>query len=259
MNVDMPEEGEFVLVTVNQITTYGVYVSLDEYNGMKGFLHRSQVATGRVRRIERFIRVGQKEVLKVISVNKARKEVNLSFKQVTRQEKRDKLIEAKQTEKAKNIIEIVNNRLNINQEDNHEFQSCLENHFGTLYHSLEEVISKGGGVLSKLNLPQSYVNSLEEVAKEKIILPKVKINGILELSSLLSNGIEIIKETLSNLDKLETASEKILVRYAGAPKYRIIVEANDYKAAEKTLSKVSEVVQRRMKNKGTVNLIRKPK
>ncbi len=113
MSLDIPEEGELVLVTVNQITTYGVYVSLDEYHGMRGFLHRSQIATGRVRHIERFIRVGQKEVLKVIRVNRARKEVDLSLKQVTGQDKKDKLIDVKQREKAKNIIEMVRGKINL--------------------------------------------------------------------------------------------------------------------------------------------------
>ncbi|MFQ6134392.1 MAG: translation initiation factor IF-2 subunit alpha [Nitrososphaerales archaeon] len=257
--MEIPEEGEFVLVTVNQITSHGVYVSLDEYNRMRGFLHRSQVATGRVRHIERFIRVGQKEVLKVIRVSRAREEVDLSLKQVTRQDKKDKLIDVKQREKAKNIIEMVRSKLDLSREENYKFQSALENQFGTLYQALEDVTKEGGKVLSGLGLPQVYIDSLEEVAKEKITLPKVKIKGILEVSSPLSNGIEIVKKALSTAEKLETFSAKILISYVSAPKYRLVVEAGDYKEAEKILKKAVEVVQNEMKKKGTMKFLRKPR
>ncbi len=259
MSLDIPEEGELILITVNQITTYGVYVSLDEYHGMRGFLHRSQIATGRVRHIERFIRVGQKEVLKVIRVNRARREVDLSLKQVTGQDKKDKLIDVKQREKAKYIIEMVKGKINLSSEDNYKFQSALEDKFGTLYQALEDVTRDGVGVLSGLGLPQVYIDSLEEVTKEKITLPKVEISGILEVSSPLSNGIEVVKEVLSAAEKLATNNTKILISYVSAPKYRLVVEADDYKEAEKVLKKAVEVVQSGIKKKGTMNFIRKPR
>jgi translation initiation factor 2 subunit 1 len=259
MSLNIPEEGELVLVTVNQITTYGVYVSLDEYHGMRGFLHRSQIATGRVRHIERFIRVSQKEVLKVIRVNRARKEVDLSLKQVTGQDKKDKLIDVKQREKAKNIIEMVRGKINLSSEDNYKFQSALEDKFGTLYQALEDVTREGVGVLSGLGLPQVYIDSLEEVTKEKITLPKVEISGILEVSSPLSNGIEVVKEVLSAAEKLATNNTNILISYMSAPKYRLVVEADDYKEAEKVLKKAGEVVHSGIKKKGTMNFIRKPR
>ncbi len=257
--MEILEEGELVLVSVNQITTYGVYVSLDEYDGMKGFLHRSQIATGRVRHIERFIRVGQKEVLKVIRVNKARNEVDLSLKQVTGQDKKDKLIVVKQSERAKNILEMVKNKLNLSQEDTINFKSVLEERFGTLYNALEDLISDGKEVFSGLGLSQEFISSLEEIAKEKIVVPKVEIDCILEVSSFLSDGMEIVKEALSAAENMETPNANIRISYISAPKYRLVVEADDYKVAEKILKKTVDVVQNNIKKKGTVNLIRKAK
>ena len=51
-NSELPERGDIVLCTVREITSHGIYVDLDEYNGMNGFLHISEISTGWVRNIE---------------------------------------------------------------------------------------------------------------------------------------------------------------------------------------------------------------
>ena len=77
----LPEEGEIIIATVRQVTGYGTYVTLDEYNNMTSFLHISENVTGWIRNIERYVRPKQKAVLKVISVNRVRGEVVTSLKQ----------------------------------------------------------------------------------------------------------------------------------------------------------------------------------
>lgn len=257
MTLEIPEEGELVLVTSKQITPHGVYVSLDEYNDMKGFLHRSQIATGRVRHIERFVRVGQKEVLKVIRVNKFRQEVDLSLKQVTGQEKKDKLIDVKQSEKAKKIIESIKNKLNVSNENLAVYIKSIEEKFDSLYQGLEEIVREGGEMLSGLNIPQEFIESLVEFSREKITLPRVEISGTIEVSSSLPNGIEVVKNALSIAEKNEYNGVKISISYMSAAKYRIAVEADEYKLAEKALKGALDSVKNEMKKKGTVNFLRK--
>ena len=60
---EMPERGELVLAATKQITTHGVYVTLDEYDDLPAFLHKSEISTGWVRNIHRFIKEGQKIIL----------------------------------------------------------------------------------------------------------------------------------------------------------------------------------------------------
>jgi len=105
--------GEVVFATVSQITPYGAYVTLDEYSNHKGFLHISEVSTGWVRNIERFVKPGQKVVLKVVRVDEERREVDLSLRQVTSEEKKEKLIQVKKEAKAKGILELVKKSLGI--------------------------------------------------------------------------------------------------------------------------------------------------
>ncbi len=114
--VHLPEEGELVLATVRSITPHGVYVTLDEYGAMNGFLHISEISTGWVKSIEKYVRLGQKIVLKVIRVSKQRKEIDLSLRQVTGEERREKLIEIKKAEKADGVMKLVESKLNLGEE-----------------------------------------------------------------------------------------------------------------------------------------------
>jgi len=259
VNAEIPDDGDLVVVAVNRISPHGVYVTLDEFGGMKGFLHVSEISTGRVRHIEHFIRTGQKEVLKVIRVNKARGEVDLSLKQVNKQEKKDKLIEVKQNEKAKNILQIVKTKLNLDQEAMDKIHSSLDTAFGTLYNALEEVARNGSSVLSELDLKKPVLDCLEEVSKEKVTLPHVDINCVLEVTSSLSNGVDIIKEALAAAEKIKLSNSKITVSYLSAPKYRLVVQASDYKEAERVLKSAVDVVQDKIKHKGSVKIIRNDK
>ena len=121
----IPEAGDIVLVTVEEITGHGAYVSLDEYSNMTGFLHISEIATGWIRNIERYVKTKQKAVLKVIRVNKTRAEVDLSLKQVSGEERKSKLIEVKKNEKATAFMEMVKVKANLSDEQIDELYTCV--------------------------------------------------------------------------------------------------------------------------------------
>ena len=118
----LPEEGEIIIATVRQVTGHGAYVTLDEYNNMTGFLHISEISTGWIRNIERYLRPKQKTVLKVIRVNKVRGEVDTSLKQVSGEERKSKLIEAKKSDKATTFLDFIKSKLKLTDEQVQEIE-----------------------------------------------------------------------------------------------------------------------------------------
>ena len=246
---ELPEEGELVLASVDSITPHGAYVSLDEYGGMPAFLHISEVSTGWVRNIERFVRKGQKVVLKVIRVDKRRMEVDVSLKQVTNEERRRKLAEVKKQRKAEKIFQLLGEELGIEEDELLRYMGLFEAKFGTLYRGFEKIVDRGEKAVEGLGLPEPFLKRLVEVVKEKIKPPEVEIAGIVEASCPGSYGIEVLKDALlSSIGRSSRGSVNLI--YMGAPRYRLTVRSKNFKLAERLLSSTIERLEGSLRKKG---------
>ena len=237
-----PEIGDLVIATIKKITDYGAYVTLDEYN-KEGLLHISEVSSSWVRNIRSFIREGQKVVLKVLRVNVKKEHVDLSLRRVTRRERKDKILSWKKERKADTLLRMAAEKLKLSPEEfNNKIKSLLEKDFEEIHEELENVAKEGADVLIKAGIPKNIATVLEEIAREKIKLPMVKIKGTLDLQCTKPNGVSAIKEALLNAQKVPIKDAKIEVYVVSPPKYRIVVSAQDYKEAEKILSKAVDKV-----------------
>jgi translation initiation factor 2 subunit 1 len=251
---NLPDVGEVVIASVVQLTPYGAYVTLDEYGGQRGFLHNSEVTTGWVRHIERFVKEDTKIVLKVIRIDRQRNEVDLSLRQVTSEEHKEKLIQVKREAKARGILDIVKKELGL--ANDLETRQKISDEFGSLYDALEACMRKGPAVLAKLNLDQNYVNALMRVAAERFKVPSVEIKGVLELNSLRPDGVSVIKEAFGKASGGVPPDVKVEILYAGAPRYNLKLYAENFKVGERALSGFIDEVRSEMGNKGSINFIR---
>lgn len=238
----LPEPGEIVICTVREITSHGIYVSLDQYDGTNGFLHVSEISTGWVRNIDRVAKVSQKLVLKVIRINKARREIDLSLRQVTNEERRAKVIEWKREERALTIVEAVKTKLHLDDLKVEALRDKLEEEYGTLYEALETAAKKGEKALDSLGLPADETSAVVREASEKIIPPRYEVGALVEIYSRSPDGIERVKKTLASAAN-STSGADVRVTYAGAPRYRVRITADDYKHAEKVLEAVLEKIK----------------
>lgn len=251
----LPEAGEIVFATVKEVTNHGAYVSLDEYNDITGFLHISEIATGWIRNIERYVKAKQKAVLKVIRVNTSRVEVDLSLKQVSGEEKKAKLIEVKKNEKATAFMSIIQSKLNLTNEQLKEIEEKILQKYDYIYDLFENVARKGIGSVQALGLSEEMMKAIEEES-EKIQIPRVEIRGILEVSIKKPEGIDIIKTILSSVEGSKN-NAIIKINYIAAPRYRIVVTAENFKIAEKVINNTVEKVKSAVeKHHGIFNFIR---
>ena len=244
---ELPEVGEIVIATVTKIGDHGAYVSLDEYNNIQGFLHISEIAQGWVRSVGKFVREGEKKVLLVKKVREGREEIDLSLKQISRDQKKKKLLDVKRYEKGKGIIKSVQEKTKLSDADIEKLEDKIFSKYDSIYDAVVDIARRGIDVLSDLKLPKKILDVIVEEGS-KIKLPSAEILGVLEITDTSSNGIENIKKKLQDLEKKGQNGE-VVVSYIGAPKYRLSVTAPDFKSAEKSLKPIISEIQTNIEKK----------
>ena len=225
---ELPEVGEIVVATIAKITDHGAYANLDEYNNIQGFLHASEIAHGWVRNVTKFVKEGEKKVLLVKKIRAGREEIDLSLKQVSREQRKNKLLDVKRFQKGKGIIKNIQEKAKLSDDDVEKLEDKIFSKYDAVYDGIVDVATNGIKVFVDLKLPKKTLDVIEAVST-KIKLPSVEIRGILELTDRSSNGVENIRNSLQSFEKIDQNTIKIL--YIGAPKYRISVTAPDFKSA----------------------------
>jgi len=234
---EYPDEGELVVGTVTKVQNFGAFVSLDEYPYREGFIHISEIATGWVKRIRNFVREQQKVVCKVLHVDSAKKHIDLSLKRVNEHQRREKIQEWKNSQKAQKLFEMVAKNLGKPLEQCYqEFGDKLAKTYGSLYAAFEEC-SYDSNTLKKDGFSGEWLSAFDTIAKDNITIPFVEIKGLILITSMLPDGVSYIKEALTQAEKSEYEDVSIEIHYIGAPRYMITVKAPDYKIAEDQMKK----------------------
>jgi translation initiation factor 2 subunit 1 len=248
---EWPEVGDLIVATVNRIVDYGAYVYLDEY-GKEGLLHISEISSSWIRNIRDHVREGQKLVLKVLRVNPEKGHIDLSLRRVTKREKIEKIYLWKRERKAESLLRSAAEKLGLPPEQLYEKAvAIIEEKFGGVYEGLEKVVKEGSQILVEAGVPEEIATVLEEIAKEKIRVPMVKIKGVFELQCLKPDGAKIIKEALLVAKKVvKQPSAQVKLYIVAPPHYAIEIFAEDYKKAERILEKATEAVLRKIRELG---------
>ena len=201
---EMPEQGEIILATVTKVMDHGAYVTLDEYDDVQGFLHISEIAPGWIRSVNRFVKDGEKKVLLVKKVKS--NDIDLSLKQVSKDQKKQKLKEVKKYEKGKTLLENLQEKVNLTDEEVEKLEDKFYTKFDSVYDGFMEIARNGISIVADLKLTKKITTSIEEICS-KIKLPSVEIRGIMEITSDKSNGVEIIKKTLLDIIKKDSTMD----------------------------------------------------
>lgn len=240
----LPDVGELVVGTVIELLgDMGAYVELNEYDGLRAFLPWSEVTSRSIRSITEVIRVGQRVVLKVIRVNKAKGEVDVSLKRVMEGEARRRMAFYKRYVKATTLVLMLAEKLGFNRDKAYEEVIWrLEDKYGDPMFAFERAVLEGSQVLRDAGVPDYWIEPLMDIIRSHVEVKSVRISGIMTLKSTASDGIERIRSVLLKVKSLLEGEAKIKARIytVGSPRYRVDLEGHDYKILESIMKRVVE-------------------
>jgi translation initiation factor 2 subunit 1 len=152
-------------------------------------------------------------------------------------------------------MEIVKSKAKITDSQLHEIEDKILQKYDYIYDVFETVAKKGIESIQNLELPTDVLKAVEEESS-KIQIPHVEIRGVMEISLKKSNGVDTITNILTSVEASKSGIN-VSVTYVGAPKYRIVVTAENFKVAERAMNSIIEKVRLAIsKYHGTFNFIR---
>jgi translation initiation factor 2 subunit 1 len=246
-----PEVGDLVVASVTRVVDYGAYVKLDEYEGVEGLIHISEIASTYVKNIRVHVREGQKLVLKVLRVSSQRAQVDLSLRRVTGREKSEKMLEWKKVKKADSIIKGAAERLKAADDDVSKVKLVIFEKFDNPFDAFEEATDEGEEIFIKLGISEEWAKALTEVARSKIRLEKAKVIGTVELTCAKTEGLEAIRQALRGAKKVKKSRGTVIKIYTvGSPRYRLEVRSKEITDAQATLNLAIEEALNSIKSLG---------
>ncbi len=258
---EWPQPDEYVIAVATKVAPYGAYVTLPEYGNKEGFIHISEVSSTWVRNIRNHIHEGARVIVKVLQVDPQRGHIDCSLRRVSAEARRKKNNEWKRAQKAEKLLEFIAKDNNMSLEEVYEKVGWpLEDAFGEIYRGLEKVADGNIEPLADVDIPKELKEQLVELAKTRIEIPSVEIDGEMTITVPGPNGIDTIKEALNEGLVLGQSYEKSTVEIytLGAPRYKLRIVSPDYKEAEDILAAIIERVQGIIeKNGGTFKFTRK--
>ena len=178
-----------------------------------------------------------------MSTDRSKGHVDLSLKRVNDHQKRDKIKEWKNNRKVERLMEMLAKKLNKPVDQCYkDFGNDLTSKYGTLYTAFEET-AYDQELLKNDGFEGEWLDEFKALAKENISIQFVEITGYLDVNSWLPDGVDHIRDALSNAEQSEFEDVEIQIRYIGAPQYMITVKAPDYKIAEGEMKKAVEGIE----------------
>ncbi|MFC6988134.1 translation initiation factor IF-2 subunit alpha [Haloplanus sp. GCM10025708] len=236
-----PESGELVVGKVDEIADFGVFIDLEEYEDKRGLVHISEVASGWIKNVRDHVNEGQTVVAKVLDVDESAQQIDLSLKDVNEHQRKDKIQEWKNEQKADNWMSIAFGE-DVSDEQYSAVANALLAEFETLYDAFERAAIHGTEALDDVDLSEEEIDAVVEAARENVSVPYVNVTGYVDIRCPTGDGVDHIREALKAAEGNGEVSEEVdlSVSYVGAPEYRIKVRAPDYKLAETALEDAAD-------------------
>ena len=258
---EWPNADEFVIAVATKVAPYGAYVTLPEYGDKEGFIHISEISNTWVRNIRNHITEKQRHVVKVLNVDLQKGHIDCSLRRVSTEARRSKNNEWKRAQKAEKLLELVAKENGTTLEKVYEKIGWpIEDVFGEIYKGLEIASDQGEAAFEEVEATKRLRKQVADLAKLRIEIPSVEIDGEMTIVVPGTNGVEVIRTALSKGLDLGKSHEKSTVEIytLGSPRYKLRIVSPDYREAEGVLSDVLGSVTKTIESgHGTIEFNRK--
>jgi len=240
MYKDLPAEGEFVVVKVDELREHSAGVHIDGYDE-HGLIHISEVSRSWVRDIRKELSEGEKTVAQVLEVEDG--SINLSLKRVNDKQKRETMQKWNKEEKADKFLQRVADQTGYTRDDLYETVAFpFQKEFGTTFEGFERAAMDEVD-FADLGIDNELADAVTDVAKNNISLKNVEMEGEMDIRVPGTNGIATIKDALDVGDTAE-------VSYVSAPTYDITVWGRNAEDAKNKMDSARKQIRERIEDAG---------
>lgn len=245
-----PEEGELVIARVESVTDICAHVSLIEYSNATGIVLLSNLSRKRIRSVAKHIRVGKCEYLRVLRVDQAKGYIDLTKKDVSKEDVLEFSENHKKTKIVHGIIMHLASETGLDMKDIYEMG--IWDMYDTHHHALEcflKVIDDPS-VLDEYRFTPSIKEQLKNIISTKFTAKTFRVQIDFELTCPSFNGIEGIKSALRAGLAHSTPDTPITSHLITTPVYMASVASTDFLKGKEILDKVTRSICREIRRQG---------
>lgn len=235
-----PDEGDLVVITINDVDKNSAYAELDEYEDVSGLIHISEVSRSWLQDVRKELSEGEKNVAQVIDSSEEGT-IDLSLKRVNDNQKKETMARWKKEQKAERFIEDLAEKTGQDKEDLYEkVVFPMQKELGSAFHGFE--IAVGEEEKLKQILEEDTVKAIQEISRDRINLRQEKLEGKLKIEFKQGNGAERLKQVLSKVNE----DEGVEVKYVSAPEYSITTWGRNSSLAKKRINKAVDSIKQKV-------------
>ncbi|MDY6766107.1 MAG: hypothetical protein SVW77_01960 [Candidatus Nanohaloarchaea archaeon] len=237
---DVPEEGEFVVIEIDEIHEHSATAHIKGYDDT-GLIHISEVSRSWVRDIKQHVKEGERTVAQVVDIEEGT--INLSLKRVNDAQKREAMDEWNKEEKADKFLQNVAETTDYEVDGLYEAVAFpFQREYGSTFEGFEHAAMEDVD-FDALGIDDDLAAAVTAVAQENISLKQVEMAGEMEIEVPGGDGIDAIRDALE-------VGENVEVSYISAPEYSITAWGRNADDARDTMDAAVDAIRERVTSAG---------
>jgi translation initiation factor 2 alpha subunit (eIF-2alpha) len=145
------------------------------------------------------------------------------------------------------MLKLLAGKLNLNPEDTKNISAEIEEKFGNVFDAFQMSLTpQGYDLLLRKGIKEDLVQAIKNIAEEQLEIKEAVIKKIVELKSYEPDGVNDIKNILSEAKK----EFELEIKYVSAPKYSLSVKTKNAKAGERKIKEASDIIIKKIEESG---------